>query len=109
MFMNTEEFFGSLGFVSNSFLKRDPPLVRVGKMFEQVQSKLLGAPKYLLVLLPKWKNWGIYENKYIILTIYATIFPLRKHNKLKFGTLGSLDWTCSNIFSSITSGRSLLR
>jgi len=61
MFMKTKEFFGGLGFVYDDYLKRDPPLVRVEKMFEQVQSKLPRAPKFLLVLLHGRKNCGIYS------------------------------------------------
>ncbi|XP_019155598.1 PREDICTED: protein argonaute 4-like [Ipomoea nil] len=40
--------------------RRAPPLVRVEKMFEEVQSKLPGAPKFLLCLLPERKNCDIY-------------------------------------------------
>ncbi|KAM3397998.1 protein argonaute 4-like [Capsicum galapagoense] len=41
-------------------VRRAPPLVRVEKMFEQVQSKLPGAPKFLLCLLPERKNCDVY-------------------------------------------------
>lgn len=41
-------------------LRRAPPLVRVEKMFEEIQSKLPGAPKFLLCLLPERKNCDIY-------------------------------------------------
>ncbi|KAL6976557.1 Protein argonaute-4, variant 2 [Sarracenia purpurea var. burkii] len=40
--------------------RRAPPLVRVEKMFEDVQSKLPGAPQFLLCLLPDRKNSDIY-------------------------------------------------
>ncbi|KAL2925852.1 Protein argonaute 4 [Bienertia sinuspersici] len=40
--------------------RRAPPLVRVEKMFEDVQSKLPGAPKFLLCLLPERKNCDVY-------------------------------------------------
>ncbi|OIT08622.1 PREDICTED: protein argonaute 4-like [Nicotiana attenuata] len=40
--------------------RRAPPLVRVEKMFEEVQSRLPGAPKFLLCLLPERKNCDIY-------------------------------------------------
>ncbi|CAI9106107.1 OLC1v1005175C1 [Oldenlandia corymbosa var. corymbosa] len=40
--------------------RRAPPLVRVEKMFELVQSRLPGAPKFLLCLLPERKNCDIY-------------------------------------------------
>ncbi|KAI8573322.1 hypothetical protein RHMOL_Rhmol01G0268200 [Rhododendron molle] len=40
--------------------RRAPPPVRVDKMFEDVQSKLPGAPKFLLCLLPERKNCDIY-------------------------------------------------
>lgn len=35
-------------------------MVRVDKMFEEVQSKLPGPPKFLLCLLPERKNCDIY-------------------------------------------------
>ncbi|CAN4099094.1 unnamed protein product [Withania somnifera] len=41
-------------------LRRAPPVVRVDKMFEEIQSKLPGAPKFLLCLLPDRKNCEIY-------------------------------------------------
>ncbi|KAJ8540117.1 hypothetical protein K7X08_026506 [Anisodus acutangulus] len=41
-------------------VRRAPPLVRVEKMFEQVQSKLPGAPKFLLCLLSERKNGNVY-------------------------------------------------
>lgn len=41
-------------------LRRAPPVVRVDKMFEEIQSKLPGAPKFLLCLLPERKNCDIY-------------------------------------------------
>ncbi|KAI7991968.1 Protein argonaute 4A [Camellia lanceoleosa] len=37
-----------------------PPLVRVEKMFEDIQSKLPGAPQFLLCLLPERKNSDLY-------------------------------------------------
>ncbi|CAL5360911.1 unnamed protein product [Camellia sinensis] len=37
-----------------------PPLVRVEKMFEDIQSKLLGAPQFLLYLLPERKSSDLY-------------------------------------------------
>ncbi|KAG9157269.1 hypothetical protein Leryth_004931 [Lithospermum erythrorhizon] len=40
--------------------RRAPPLVRVEKMFEAIQSKLPGAPKFLLCLLPERKNCDVY-------------------------------------------------
>lgn len=40
--------------------RRAPPLVRVEKMFEEIQSKLPGAPQFLLCLLPERKNCDIY-------------------------------------------------
>ncbi|CAN4100697.1 unnamed protein product [Withania somnifera] len=41
-------------------LRRAPSMVRVDKMFEEIQSKLPGAPKFLLCLLPDRKNCDIY-------------------------------------------------
>ncbi|XP_022866891.1 protein argonaute 4-like isoform X1 [Olea europaea var. sylvestris] len=47
-------------FEENPQFRRAPPLVRVEKMFEEIQSKLPGAPKFLLCLLPERKNCDIY-------------------------------------------------
>ncbi|XP_015079262.1 protein argonaute 4 [Solanum pennellii] len=41
-------------------LRRAPPVIRVDKMFEEIHSKLHGAPKFLLCLLPERKNCDIY-------------------------------------------------
>lgn len=49
-------------FEENVQNRRAPPLVRVEKMFENVQSKLPGAPKFLLCLLPERKNCDVYGN-----------------------------------------------
>ncbi|KAH0929878.1 hypothetical protein HID58_015605, partial [Brassica napus] len=40
--------------------RRAPPMIRVEKMFEEIQSKLPGAPQFLLCLLPERKNCDIY-------------------------------------------------
>ncbi|GER39342.1 argonaute family protein [Striga asiatica] len=40
--------------------RRAPPIVRVEKMFEEIQSKLPGPPKFLLCLLPERKNCDVY-------------------------------------------------
>lgn len=47
-------------FEENQQYRRAPPLVRVEKMFEDVQTKLPGPPKFLLCLLPERKNCDIY-------------------------------------------------
>ncbi|KAL0460899.1 UNVERIFIED_CONTAM: protein argonaute 4 [Sesamum latifolium] len=47
-------------FEENPQFRRAPPLVRVEKMFEDIQSKLPGPPKFLLCLLPERKNSDIY-------------------------------------------------
>ncbi|WJX64437.1 Protein argonaute-4 [Trifolium repens] len=47
-------------FDENGQFRRAPPLVRVEKMFEFAQSKLPGAPKFLLCLLPERKNSDLY-------------------------------------------------
>ncbi|KAI4305845.1 hypothetical protein L6164_029185 [Bauhinia variegata] len=47
-------------FEENPQFRRAPPLVRVEKMFEEIQSKLPGAPQFLLCLLPDRKNCDIY-------------------------------------------------
>ncbi|CAM8969562.1 hypothetical protein QQ045_003373 [Rhodiola kirilowii] len=40
--------------------RRLPPVARVEKMFEEIQSKLPGAPKFLLCMLPERKNSELY-------------------------------------------------
>ncbi|RAL43137.1 hypothetical protein DM860_009919 [Cuscuta australis] len=47
-------------FEENGQFRRAPPVVRVEKMFESVQSKLPGAPKFLLCILPERKNCDVY-------------------------------------------------
>ncbi|KAL5076332.1 hypothetical protein RYX36_015316 [Vicia faba] len=47
-------------FEENPQFRRAPPMVRVEKMFEIIQSKLPGAPQFLLCLLPDRKNCDIY-------------------------------------------------
>ncbi|XP_077248856.1 protein argonaute 4A-like [Tasmannia lanceolata] len=47
-------------FEENSQWRRAPPAVRVEKMFEQMQSKLPGAPQFLLCILSERKNSDIY-------------------------------------------------
>ncbi|KAL6979305.1 Protein argonaute-4 [Sarracenia purpurea var. burkii] len=47
-------------FEENAQNRRAPPIVRVEKMFEQIQSKLPGAPQFLLCLLPERKNSDLY-------------------------------------------------
>ncbi|KAF3553046.1 hypothetical protein F2Q69_00016995 [Brassica cretica] len=46
-----------------------PPLIRVEKMFEEIQSKLPGAPQFLLCLIPERKNCNIY---YSMLSVERT-------------------------------------
>ncbi|KZV40466.1 Argonaute 4-like protein [Dorcoceras hygrometricum] len=47
-------------FEENPQFRRAPPHVRVEKMFEEIQGKLPGPPKFLLCLLPERKNCDIY-------------------------------------------------
>lgn len=47
-------------FQENPQVRRAPPVVRVEKMFEEIQSKLPGAPEFLLCLLPERKNSDLY-------------------------------------------------
>ncbi|XP_059625065.1 protein argonaute 4-like isoform X1 [Cornus florida] len=47
-------------FEENPQCRRAPPLVRVEKMFEEIQSRLPGAPQFLLCLLPERKNSDLY-------------------------------------------------
>ncbi|XP_074317716.1 protein argonaute 4B-like [Silene latifolia] len=48
-------------FEENGGNSRAPPLVRVENMFEEVQSKLPGAAKFLLCLLPERTNCDLYD------------------------------------------------
>ncbi|KAJ1394326.1 Ribonuclease H-like superfamily [Sesbania bispinosa] len=50
-------------FEENGQFRRAPPMVRVEKMFELIQSKLPGAPQFLLCLIPERKNCEIYEKE----------------------------------------------
>ncbi|KAM7279438.1 hypothetical protein ACFE04_006572 [Oxalis oulophora] len=54
--------------------RRAPPLVRVEKMYEEIQSQLPGPPKFLLCLLPDKKNSDIYG-------------PWKKKNLADFGVV----------------------
>lgn len=47
-------------FEENPQSRRSPPVLRVEKMFELIQSRLPGQPKFLLCLLPERKNSDIY-------------------------------------------------
>uniref|UniRef100_A0A2N9FLS5 Piwi domain-containing protein n=1 Tax=Fagus sylvatica TaxID=28930 RepID=A0A2N9FLS5_FAGSY len=47
-------------FQENPQTRRAPPMVRVEKMLEDMQSKLPGAPQFLLCLLPERKNSDLY-------------------------------------------------
>ncbi|XP_038901423.1 protein argonaute 4-like [Benincasa hispida] len=59
-------------FEENPQFRRAPPMVRVEKMFEEVQSKLPGQPQFLLCLLPERKNSDLYG-------------PWKKKNLAEFG------------------------
>ncbi|CAL0315822.1 unnamed protein product [Lupinus luteus] len=59
-------------FEENAQFRRAPPVVRVEKMFEHMMSKLPGAPKFLLCLLPERKNSDLYG-------------PWKKKNLADFG------------------------
>lgn len=59
-------------FEENPQFRRAPPVVRVEKMFENMMSKLPGAPKFLLCLLPERKNSDVYG-------------PWKKKNLAEFG------------------------
>ncbi|TXG73404.1 hypothetical protein EZV62_001983 [Acer yangbiense] len=52
--------------------RRAPPVVRVEKLFAEVQSKLPGAPQFLLCVLPERKNCDLYG-------------PWKKKNLADFG------------------------
>jgi eukaryotic translation initiation factor 2C len=44
----------------NPSRRRAPVSVRVDEMFDQIKSKLPGAPRFLLCLLPERKNCEVY-------------------------------------------------
>ncbi|XP_015873346.2 protein argonaute 4 [Ziziphus jujuba] len=52
--------------------RRAPPMVRVERMFDEIQSKLPGQPQFLLCLLPERKNSELYG-------------PWKKKNLSEFG------------------------
>ncbi|KAL6196028.1 hypothetical protein ACLB2K_031645 [Fragaria x ananassa] len=47
-------------FEENPQSRRAPPMVRVERMFEDIQSKLPGQPQFILCLLPERKNSALY-------------------------------------------------
>ncbi|KAJ0238727.1 Protein argonaute 9 [Hirschfeldia incana] len=47
-------------FQENAQFRNAPPHIRVEKMFEQIQSKLPGKPKFLLCILAERKNSNVY-------------------------------------------------
>ncbi|KAK4779556.1 hypothetical protein SAY87_015662 [Trapa incisa] len=47
-------------FQENPEFRRAPPVVRVEKLFEEIERKLPGLPQFLLCLLPERKNSDIY-------------------------------------------------
>lgn len=51
-------------------------MVRVEKMFEEVQSKLPGQPQFLLCLLPERKNSDLY-GKVLIHTLNVIILEVK--------------------------------
>ncbi|CAL5337279.1 unnamed protein product [Camellia sinensis] len=61
--------------------RRAPPLVRVEKMFEDIQSKLPGAPQFLLCLLPEWKNSDLYGLFDLIYSFITLLFFLPVFNE----------------------------
>jgi eukaryotic translation initiation factor 2C len=61
-------------FEESSQFRRAPPVVRVEKMLDQIQSKLPGAPKFLLCLLPERKNSDLYG-------------PWKRKNLAEFGVV----------------------
>ncbi|XP_027346753.1 protein argonaute 4-like isoform X2 [Abrus precatorius] len=61
-------------FDENPQFRRAPPMVRVEKMFETIQSRLPGAPQFFLCLLPDRKNCDIYG-------------PWKKKNLADFGII----------------------
>lgn len=64
-------------FEESPSLRRAPVSRRVDDMFEQIKSKLPGAPKFLLCLLPERKNCEVYG---------SSLFPVPKviHSLAKF-------------------------
>ncbi|CAL5378324.1 unnamed protein product [Camellia sinensis] len=59
--------------------RRAPPLVRVEKMIKDIQSRLPGAPQFLLCLLPERKNsnlYGLFDLIYTFITLFLFLFFL---------------------------------
>ncbi|XVE79725.1 hypothetical protein DITRI_Ditri14bG0080200 [Diplodiscus trichospermus] len=54
--------------------RRSPPVARVESMFEEIKSKLPGAPQFLLCLLPERKNSDLYG-------------PWKRKNLTEFGII----------------------
>ncbi|KAK1280073.1 Protein argonaute 4B [Acorus gramineus] len=69
--INIEQPFGEI-FEESPQMRRAPPVARVDDMFEQIKTKLPGAPTFLLCLLPERKNCDIYG-------------PWKKKNLAEFG------------------------
>jgi eukaryotic translation initiation factor 2C len=54
-------------FEENPSMRRAPAIRRVEDMFEQVKTKLPGAPKFLLCVLAERKNSDVYGWLYYLL------------------------------------------
>jgi hypothetical protein len=68
-------------FEESPSMRRAPVSRRVDDMFEQIKSKLPGAPKFLLCLLPERKNCEVYGWFIFLLPLlafYIIIVPLQE-------------------------------
>jgi len=64
-------------FEENPSMRRAPAVRRVEEMFEQVKSKLPGAPKFLLCVLAERKNSDVYGWLFLFLLTFVAYFSLR--------------------------------
>lgn len=77
-------------FEENQRYRRAPLMVRVDKMFEEMQSKLpYNEPKFLLCLFPEWKSCDIYG--LCLYTFKILNFPVKI--ALILGYYGELSYT----------------
>jgi hypothetical protein len=63
-------------FEENPSMRRAPAVRRVEDMFEQVKTKLPGAPKFLLCVLAERKNSDVYGWLFLFLLTSVAYFSL---------------------------------
>ncbi|KAM4116821.1 hypothetical protein ACB094_02G078400 [Castanea mollissima] len=60
-------------FQENLWNRRAPPMARVEKMFEDIQSKLPSAPQFLLCLLPERKSSNLYGRAILSIPTFTVL------------------------------------